>query len=100
MPKAVTQTENSQPTDDVPRAHTTLQKSMDDLTARIADHPSTSFAIRLVRAHRAEVSEDTCRKAIEVVRQSLADAEAAYEKALSTPPKKRAAVGIASRAQL
>jgi len=79
-----------------------IQRTMDDLTARIADHPKTSFAVRLARAYRAGAPPDSLNGAVAIIEAAVADAKAALEYAATAPTTKAKAepVVVPSRASL
>lgn len=66
-----------------------LQRTTNDLTARIADHPKTSLAVRLARMGRNGIPDEKVQVALAAIREALDDAEAAYVRACQEEPAKK-----------
>jgi len=77
-----------------------LQGAMDDLTARLADNPKTSLAVRAARAAKAGIAQETVETVFATVEAAVADARAAYTRALNAPRTKSGPVVVPSRINL
>lgn len=96
------QTTETPETEYAPNTAALIQKTMDDLCARIADHPKTSFAVRIARAYRAGVPQESLQAALGYIQAAVDDAQAALDRAVAAPvnKKKQEPVEVPSRANL